>query len=228
MCFIHFIVTCVGKHGLKFHVLVMSLDTNSPWILQPDICTYAWILLLFNFYCKNFFMVSAVVCFIHFIVKYLDLPGIGMLLLPSKWLLKMLWLLISACHLLHMSLWNLCKHFHYNCVVFMHCPLASQWLLYSWLNHFQCFFLVVRLLVNDHLIFGKTFPVDISVDSRNYEMRGHVGTQSDNMETCITINEVLNSLPFICLFVSLLAGLSKCYCMDLCEKHENENDLGAT
>ena len=164
-----------------------------------------------TFTANTFAMVSAVMCFIHFKVKCLDLPGLRMLLLPSNWLLKMLRLL-SACYLYRYHFGTSVNTFI--TVVLCSCIVSFPMAILQLAEPLAMIFPVVRLLVDGHLIFWKTLPVDISVDSRNFEMWGqcppclkNVRTQSSYMGTCTTIKEVLNSLSF--LSVSQFVGRIK-------------------
>ena len=65
----------------------------------------------------------------------------------------------------------------------------------------------------------------ISVDSRNFEMWGQFPPMSKKCGGLVNKNGHLylrqRGINFgsTCLSVSLLAGLHKCYCMDLCEKN---------
>ena len=63
-----------------------------------------------------------------------------------------------------------------------------------------------------------------SVDSRNFEMWGQFPPMSEKCGGLVNKNGNLylrqRGINFgsTCLSISLLAGLHKCYCMDLCEK----------
>ena len=66
--------------------------------------------------------------------------------------------------------------------------------------------------------------LNISVDSRNFEMWGQFPPMSEKCGGLVTKNGNLYlrqsgfNFGSICLSVCLLAGLHKCYCMDLHEK----------